>query len=106
MAKYLLTGRYNAEGAKGLMSDGGSGRRTAVEELTKSVGGSVESMYWALGKDDVYLIVDLPDDQAATALALTVGASGSVTVRTTTLLTAAQVDAAGKQSPAYRPPGG
>lgn len=106
MAKYMFTGRYNAEGAKGLMSDGGSGRRTAIEALTKSVGGSVESMYWALGKDDVYVIVDLPDDQAAAALALTVGASGSVTVRTTSLLTAADVDAAGKQSPTYRKPGG
>ncbi len=104
--KYLFTGRYNTEGAKGLMADGGSGRRKAVEALAESVGGSVESMYFALGKDDVFLIADLPSNEAATAVALTVGSSGAVKVRTTVLMTTAEVDEAVKQSPAYRPPGG
>jgi uncharacterized protein with GYD domain len=105
MAKYLFTGRYNTEGASGLIADGGSGRRRAVEALAESVGGSVECMYFALGKDDVFVIVDLPDHKAATALALTVGASGAVKVRTTPLLTTADVDDAVKMSPSYSPPG-
>jgi uncharacterized protein with GYD domain len=106
VTKYLFTGRYNTEGAEGLMADGGSGRRKAVEALAQSVGGSVESMYYALGKDDVFVIADLPSNEAATALALTVGSSGAVKVRTTVLMTTAEVDEAVKQSPAYRPPGG
>ncbi|MFW2381865.1 MAG: GYD domain-containing protein [Acidimicrobiales bacterium] len=105
MAKYLFTGRYNTEGAKGLIADGGSGRRQAVEALAASVGGSVEAMYYALGKDDVFVIVDLPDHQAATAVALTVAATGAVNIRTTPLLTAAEVDEAVKRSPEYSPPG-
>jgi hypothetical protein len=39
------------------------------------------------------------------AIALTVAASGTVTVRTTVLLTPEEIDAAGKKSPLYRPPG-
>ena len=106
MAKYLFTGRYNTEGASGLIADGGTGRRQAVEALAQSVGGSVESMHFALGKDDVFVIADLPDHQAATALALTVAATGAVKIRTTPLLTPTDVDEAVKKSPAYRPPGG
>ena len=32
MAKYMFTARYTAEGAKGLVRDGGTGRRAAVEK--------------------------------------------------------------------------
>ena len=51
------------------------------------------------------MVVDLPDNQSATAVALTVNATGAVTLKTTVLLTAEDVDAAAKQSVDYRPPG-
>lgn len=105
MGKYMITGRYTAEGAKGLMKDGGTGRRDAATALIESVGGSVEALYFAYGKDDIVVIFDAPDDESVTAAALTVGASGLVAIRTTVLLTPEQIDAAAKKSPAYRPPG-
>ena len=37
MAKYLIEARYTVDGARGLMKDGGTGRRTAAEELIKSI---------------------------------------------------------------------
>jgi hypothetical protein len=37
MPKYLFEASYTAEGAKGLLKDGGSGRRTAVEQLVKGL---------------------------------------------------------------------
>ena len=43
MARYLISGTYTAEGAKGLLARGGSARRAAVEEMLKGLGGSVES---------------------------------------------------------------
>ena len=39
MPKYLVQGSYTADGAKGLLKDGGSKRRAAVEEMAKSYGG-------------------------------------------------------------------
>lgn len=106
MPKYLFRASYTAAGAAGLLKEGGSARAKAVEALAKSVGGSVDSMYWAFGADDFFCICDLPDANAAAALSLTVGASGAVSVTTAPLLSAAEVDDVVRRRVDYRPPGG
>lgn len=105
MPKYLAQGTYVGEGVKGLLKEGGTSRRAVVEKLAKSVGGSVEALYYAFGEADVYVILDLPDNVSMAAVALMVNASGAVNVKTTVLLTAEDLDAAAKKTPAYRPPG-
>ena len=62
MAKYLFQVRYTAEGAKGLLADGGTARRAATEQALASVGGRLESFYFALGDIDAYIIADVPDE--------------------------------------------
>ncbi len=105
MPKYLISASYSLDGVKGLQSAGGSSRRDAIAKVAESVGGRLESLYFAFGDRDVYTIVDLPDNESATAVALTVNASGAVTVGTTVLLTPEEVDGAAKRSVDYRPPG-
>jgi uncharacterized protein with GYD domain len=105
MPKYLIEASYTLEGVRGVQSAGGSSRRDAVADVAKSVGGSLESFYFAFGDHDVYTIVDLPDNESAAAVALTVNASGAVKIRTMVLLTPEEVDAASKASVEYRPPG-
>ena len=54
------------------------------------------------------VIVDLPDNEAAAAVALSVDSAGGATTRTTVLLTPEQVDDAANRSVEavdYRPPG-
>jgi uncharacterized protein with GYD domain len=106
MPKFLITGSYTQSGIKGVLGEGGSGRRAAVERLASSVGGSLESFYFGFGGDDFYVTVDLPDNQAAAAVAMSVAAAGGASARTTVLLTPEEVDAAAKLSPSYRAPGG
>ena len=106
MPKYLFTGTYSAEGARGLLKEGGSGRREATEKLVKSLGGTVEGYYFAFGSDDFYLIADLPSNAAAAAGALTAAATGAIATRTVVLMTPEEVDAATKLAPTYRAPGG
>jgi uncharacterized protein with GYD domain len=106
MPKYLFTGTYTAEGARGVLKEGGSGRREATEKLLKSVGGTLEAYYFAFGSDDFYLIADLPSNTAAAAGSLTAAATGALGLRTVVLLTPEEVDAATKLAPTYRPPGG
>ena len=106
MPKYLIEAAYTAEGAKGLLGKGGTARRKAVEAAAKSAGGSVEQFYFAFGGTDAFVILDLPDNVSAAALALTVSASGGVEAATTVLLTPEELDAASKKSTDYRPPGG
>ena len=105
MPKFLLEANYTLDGIKGLQSAGGSVRRDAVAQVAESVGGRLESFHFALGERDAYVVVELPDNETATAVALTVNASGAVTVKTVALLTPEEVDAAAKRSVDYRPPG-
>jgi len=105
MPKFLIEANYVGEGVKGLLKDGGTSRRTAVDKLLSSVGGTVESFYYAFGDTDAYVVVDVPDNVTAAAVALTVAASGAVTLKTTVLMTPEELDQATKKSPAYRAPG-
>jgi uncharacterized protein with GYD domain len=108
MPKYLIEGAYSQEGLKGLVKDGGSGRRAAVEAATKALGGRIESMYYGFGTSDVYVIVEAPDNVSVAAFALAVGATGALAhYKTTVLLTTDEVDQAAKKAAgaSYRPPG-
>ena len=62
MPKYLLEVTYTLDGVKGLNAEGGSARVAAATELVESLGGKIESFYFAFGDTDVYVIVDMPDD--------------------------------------------
>jgi uncharacterized protein with GYD domain len=105
MPKYLAQCKYVGEGVKGLLKEGGSSRRAAVEKLVESVGGTVEAFYYAFGETDLYVIADLPDNTTMTTLALLVAASGAIDIKTTVLITPEEVDEAVKKTPSYRPPG-
>ena|SRR4030042_1785 len=105
MPKYLTQFSYTVDGVKGLLKEGGTSRRAATEKLINSLGGTMEAYYFAFGETDGFVIADLPDNASMSAIALTVGASGAVTVKTTVLITPEQVDEAMKKTPSYRPPG-
>ena len=105
MAKFLIQATYTPDGAKGLIKEGGTARRTAVEQSIKGMGGKVDSFYFAFGQTDVYIVVDLPDAASAAAVSLTVCAAGGAKVNTTPLMTPEEMDAAAKKSVQYRAPG-
>lgn len=106
MPKYLITGSYTQSGIQGVMKDGGTGRVKAVEALVGSVGGTLESFYFAFGPNDFYVTVDAPSNAAAAGVAATVGATGAVSLQTVVLLTPDEMDEAVKAKATYRPPGG
>ncbi len=105
MAKYLIQANYVGEGIEGLLKEGGSSRRAAVEKLFGSVGGRIETFYYAFGDTDLYVIADLPDNATAAALSLIVNANGGATAKVTPLLTVEEIDAATKKNATYRAPG-
>jgi len=108
MAKYLIQASYSAEGIKGVIKDGGTGRRTAIEGAVKALGGKLESVYFAFGDSDIYGIADMPDNVSAAAFALAAGAPGTISRLTTTvLMTVEEVDQAAKKAAgaSYRAPG-
>lgn len=105
MGFYLFRASYTQKGIEGVLKEGGTARSAAVEKLVASIGGRLECAYWAFGADDFIAIAELPDNAAAVRLAATVGATGTVSVTTTVLLTAAEVDEAVSRRADYRAPG-
>ena len=105
MAKYLIKANYMAEGERGLLKDGGSGRRAVVKKAIEALGGTLEDFYYAFGETDAYVIVDAPNNTSAIALSIAVNATGSVHVQTIPLLTCEEVDAACHMHINYKKPG-
>jgi uncharacterized protein with GYD domain len=105
MPRFLARSSYSVDGLKGLLKEGGTSRRAAVEKLVEGLGGRLEAMYYAFGEDDVLVIAEYPDNVTAAAASLTVAASGAVSVKTVVLLTPEEIDEAAKKSVDYRPPG-
>jgi uncharacterized protein with GYD domain len=106
MARFLFQGSYSTDGIKGVLKEGGTRRRAAVEAALKSLGGKLEAFYFGFGETDVYVIVDGIDNATAAAFSLGVGASGALSsVKTTVLLTPDEVDHAAKKTMSYRAPG-
>jgi uncharacterized protein with GYD domain len=105
MAKFLVEANYLSKGINGLLKEGGTRRREAVDELFASLGGRVEAFYFVFGDRDVVIIGELPDNTSAAALALRVNAAGVTTCKTTVLLTPKEIDDAVTRTSTYRPPG-
>ncbi len=105
MPKYMLKASYTNEGAKGLMSKGGTARRDALEQSVSGLGGTLEAFYFAFGDDDVFITAELPDNAAAAALALTAGAAGGVADVSTVVLIRKRSTRPHRGTPATNRPG-
>jgi uncharacterized protein with GYD domain len=105
MAKYMVAGSYTPDGIPGLLEEGGTGRVKRVTQMIEALGGTIESFYYGFGDHDVYVIVDLPDNESATAISMAVNATGAVVLTTTVLMTPEQMDAAARKAVDYRAPG-
>ena len=105
MPTYMIKASYTAEGTRGLLKDGGTGRRDAIEGLIASRGGSLKGFYYAFGDDDLYIIADLPGNADLVAVSLAINASGGAKVKSNTLLDASEIDEAVQKITRYRPPG-
>ncbi|TVZ87369.1 uncharacterized protein with GYD domain [Streptomyces sp. BK340] len=105
MPKFLIQATYTPAGAKGLLKEGASGRRAAVDHVVAGLGGTVEAMYFSFGEDDLVCILDFPDPVSMAAASLSVKASGAIRTRATPLLTLDEIDEAARRQVDFRPPG-
>ena len=105
MPKFLIKATYLAEGTKGLLKEGGTARRAAVQKLVEGAGGTLEAFYFAYGEADAIVLVDMPDANAALGVSLAVNATGAVKFKTIVLITPEEVDAAVQKTIRYRAPG-
>ena len=58
MPFYLFRASYTQQGIQGVMKEGAASRVTTVSEMAASVGGRIDSAYWAFGDDDFIAIAE------------------------------------------------
>lgn len=105
MPKFFVQGSYTPDGLQGILAEGGTGRRTATQQAIESLGGRLESFYFAFGSDDFIIIADLPDHTAAAAAQMAANASGELHSKAVVLITPEELDAAARTTVNYRAPG-
>ena len=105
MPKYLLQVSYTLDGVKGVVSKGGSARKAAAQAAAESVGGTLESIYFAFGDTDVFAIAGSARQRGGCGARAERVAAGGATVRTVVLLTPEEIDAATKKKVQYTAPG-
>jgi uncharacterized protein with GYD domain len=106
MAKFMIKVSYSATGIKGVLAEGATSRVETIRGLIASVGGTMESLHFAFGGSDVYVIAQIPDTATAVALAATIGSSDAISAyETVVLIDPADIDAAASITVGYRAPG-
>ena len=105
MPSFLVVASYTSDGVKGLLKSGGTARADAVRSAVEGLGGTMHSLHYAFGEDDVFVVVDMPYNTSAAALGLAVAATGLVAIKMTVLVSPAEIDAAAKLQVGYQPPG-
>ena len=71
MATFIVLASFTDQGIHEVKDT--IGRAEAFKEMAKKIGVSVKDIYWTLGSYDVVAICEAPDDESASALALSVG---------------------------------
>ncbi len=105
MPKYLYQGSYTDKGLQELMKDGGSKRVEITKKAIESLGGNMETYYFALGGKDFFIIIEAPNNVNAITGSLIANASGTVEVSITALVSPEEVDLAVKPTMDWSPPG-
>ena len=86
MSSYLIQVSYTVESVASLIKNP-QNRTETVRKSVKKLGGKLVGIWLSFGDSDVVVIVDMPDNASAAALALAVGGSGTAKcVKTTPLL--------------------
>jgi uncharacterized protein with GYD domain len=109
MAKFAVFFSYKPETRDQMLKKPGD-RAAAVRDLTASVGGSMEALYFMFGDRDGFVIVDVPNAEAAAAVSIAVGSTGAMSALETRQLVAPEdlpsvLEKAATARETYRPSG-
>lgn len=93
MARFMLVGKYTAEGLAATRKEGLTARTKAVKRAVESLGGKFVGQYWTTGPDDALVIADFPDATGAIAIATTAKSAGVAEVSIVRLFDGPEFDA-------------
>ncbi len=76
MATFIVLAGFTDQGIRNVKET--ISRADAFKEMARKTGVTVKDLYWTLGRHDIVAICEVPDDEAATALSLSVASRGNV----------------------------
>ena len=80
MPSYVMLARFTDQGITNVTDSVDRGER--FRQAVQAAGGHVEVLYWTQGAYDIVSAVEFPDEDAAMATLLAVGALGNVRTET------------------------
>jgi len=90
MASYLVQASYTVEALQALIKKP-QDRTAVISKAVENLGGTLTGLWLSFGDQDLVVLVELPNNVNAAALAIAVAAGGAVkSIKTTPLLTVAQ----------------
>jgi len=90
MATYVSLVHFTDQGIRNIKET--TKRAKMFVELAQKAGVKVRDLYWTQGRFDLITITETPDEGAATALLLSVGALGNIRTETMRAHTAEEMD--------------
>ena len=89
MAKYVILVNWTEKGVQ--EAKGSTDRSKQVASMVQSLGGTMETILWTLGRYDIVAICDAPDDETAASIGLKVAGLGTVRTETMRAFTAEEL---------------
>jgi uncharacterized protein with GYD domain len=80
MPTYIMLGNFTEQGVRNVKAS--PKRAEAARTAAKKHGVTVKEMYWTMGRYDIALIAEAPDEAAMTAFGLGIAALGNVRTQT------------------------
>ncbi len=80
MATYIVLSSFTDQGIRNVKDT--TKRADAVRETARKMGVTMKDIYWTVGKYDVVVTFDAPDDASMTALSLAISSAGNVRTHT------------------------
>ncbi len=90
MPNYIVLGQFTEQGIRNVKDT--SKRADAAKQLAKKFGAKTREFFWTIGRHDVVLIIEAPDDEAAMAFALSAGKLGNVRTETLRAFSQAEIN--------------
>ncbi|HBB75691.1 MAG TPA: GYD family protein [Planctomycetaceae bacterium] len=90
MKTFITTIKFTQQGIKDI--DHSTKRAAGFKAEVKKFGAKVKEIYWTTGDHDGLLILEAPDEDAATTAILHLGAKGNVHTSTCRAYTAAEME--------------
>jgi uncharacterized protein with GYD domain len=80
MATYISLIRYTEQGIRNIKES--PSRLDAAKKAFQAAGGELKQFYLAMGKYDIVIVSEAPDDEAVARVTLSLGALGNIRTQT------------------------